>query len=568
MSDMLGMLILGRSPPPMYFDPGQISTQAGASRRDEGDGDGGGDDDDELDDFDDDDDDDEDDNGGGGALMGGASGDGPSGVLDEAAKDGAVGPRQSRAEAKATAKRKGYLARLRQGVGSVGGTVADTLMVNPVRQIEKAASVFLTQSASTSLEDELEQMRWEIEQEIYSKLPPENDGPGQRAFTLNPIAKALGPLQKLNHTALIYMRTAQRMFNWEDRILSFQLLLALSFLVCVSVLLGEALSLIPWHLVLEIVVRLLGVALLGPHMYFLGRQFRAQQRERDEREREYAHASKAERRAIRERHRAEIAREIGERFEREMGQRELSEAEELADLLSQAGSERRSISRGNVKLYHLLLRTRPNASHLRFRITPNKRRSCAYPLYPSEDRPRDGDKLANQPLLSAPQLPPPLTMQGPQAPWRAPDPLSSTATPTTLDSNAHVRLRVTLMHAKGLKAADRNGKSDPYVVFKAGRPPQKQKSSVVKRTLDPVWNQTFHFEGRRGELLRSGLQLSVFDHDLIGFDDALGEVNLSLFGMEAAEAMGQPYAVELPTQGVVHVIVEWEPRLALGPLEA
>ena len=48
-------------------------------------------------------------------------------------------------------------------------------------------------------------MRWEVEQEVYSQMPPDNDG----VFTLNPIAKALGPVQKELYHLLIVARAVQ-----------------------------------------------------------------------------------------------------------------------------------------------------------------------------------------------------------------------------------------------------------------------------------------------------------------------------------------------------------------------
>ena len=50
-------------------------------------------------------------------------------------------------------------------------------------------------------------------------------------------------------------------------------------------------------------------------------------------------------------------------------------------------------------------------------------------------------------------------------------------------------LKILLKKGVGLKAADLNGKSDPYVIVCCGK--QERKSKIIKKTLDPVWNQTF-----------------------------------------------------------------------------
>ena len=56
------------------------------------------------------------------------------------------------------------------------------------------------------------------------------------------------------------------------------------------------------------------------------------------------------------------------------------------------------------------------------------------------------------------------------------------------------------MSATGLKSADRNGKSDPFVqLMLAG---QRVKSKTIMETLDPQWDEHFEFMGIRGELVR------------------------------------------------------------------
>lgn len=53
--------------------------------------------------------------------------------------------------------------------------------------------------------------------------------------------------------------------------------------------------------------------------------------------------------------------------------------------------------------------------------------------------------------------------------------------------------------ATGLKSADLNGKSDPYVkLMLAG---QRAKSKTIMMTLDPQWDESFEFVGVRGELV-------------------------------------------------------------------
>lgn len=51
-------------------------------------------------------------------------------------------------------------------------------------------------------------------------------------------------------------------------------------------------------------------------------------------------------------------------------------------------------------------------------------------------------------------------------------------------------MTVTLVRAKNLIAADRGGASDPYVVFKLNGK-EVHKSEVVKKTVNPEYNETF-----------------------------------------------------------------------------
>ena len=73
-------------------------------------------------------------------------------------------------------------------------------------------------------------------------------------------------------------------------------------------------------------------------------------------------------------------------------------------------------------------------------------------------------------------------------------------------------LLVTLERAAGLKAADRNGFSDPYC--KLTLCGVQHKSKTVKRSLNPRWDQEFRFEGELRNMCDEPIQLRVFDFDL------------------------------------------------------
>ena len=95
------------------------------------------------------------------------------------------------------------------------------------------------------------------------------------------------------------------------------------------------------------------------------------------------------------------------------------------------------------------------------------------------------------------------------------------------------KLHVTVTKCVNLDSADftlsGKGSSDPYVKLKVGT--QSQKTTVVKGTLNPVYNQSFVFGPLEelGDVSRLGIE--VRDWDLCGSDDRLGEVNLNISNM-------------------------------------
>lgn len=87
------------------------------------------------------------------------------------------------------------------------------------------------------------------------------------------------------------------------------------------------------------------------------------------------------------------------------------------------------------------------------------------------------------------------------------------------------RLRVKIIKANDLRAADIGGKSDPYVVCQVkNRPRTKFKTDIVKKSLNPVWD---HEHVVDAVALDDALEFQVYDHDLGKADDFLGWVLLN-----------------------------------------
>lgn len=83
-----------------------------------------------------------------------------------------------------------------------------------------------------------------------------------------------------------------------------------------------------------------------------------------------------------------------------------------------------------------------------------------------------------------------------------------------------------VLHANKLRAADVNGSSDPICKVKLG--PFKARTRVLKKTLEPEWNETFSFVLEPDSLALMGgmpmLSFEVWDHNVFARDYFLGEV--------------------------------------------
>lgn len=103
----------------------------------------------------------------------------------------------------------------------------------------------------------------------------------------------------------------------------------------------------------------------------------------------------------------------------------------------------------------------------------------------------------------------------------------------TLDPSESINnmgdLRVDLLDAANLKAADRNGKSDPFCVFELNDD-KVFKSKVLKKTLHPAWNE--FFETKIPSRTGADFVVKIYDWDLAGDADFLGLAKLDLSTLE------------------------------------
>ena len=115
-------------------------------------------------------------------------------------------------------------------------------------------------------------------------------------------------------------------------------------------------------------------------------------------------------------------------------------------------------------------------------------------------------------------------------------------------------LEVNVISGSDLLAADRSGKSDPYV---EGHLQDKQvfKTKIVKKTLNPSFNETFSvpLKSRRRQLLT----FKVFDWDMAGDNDPLGDVSVDLKNLPIEQEVLQDF--KLNTQGSIKIGLHFKP---------
>ena len=91
------------------------------------------------------------------------------------------------------------------------------------------------------------------------------------------------------------------------------------------------------------------------------------------------------------------------------------------------------------------------------------------------------------------------------------------------DADMSAVLTIGIIAARGLEAMDSNGTSDPYVVVHVGS--EKRKTKVIQKELNPQWNEKFDILVTD---VQGTLRLQVYDKDLIGSDDLIGETMIPI----------------------------------------
>jgi len=108
------------------------------------------------------------------------------------------------------------------------------------------------------------------------------------------------------------------------------------------------------------------------------------------------------------------------------------------------------------------------------------------------------------------------------------------------------KLDIKIISCQGLKDTDFLGKSDPYVkLFVLPGRHTVLKTKTMKGNLNPVFNSTFSFTLSREQAAKKTAVFQVFDDDMIGKDDNLGEARIFLNSVNLISGADNDYTLEL-----------------------
>lgn len=216
-------------------------------------------------------------------------------------------------------------------------------------------------SFDMSLRSILDQYELEIaEEQVYAvRNDMDYQNPEKNLKSINPLAAYLAPVQYWLGQAIVPMRAMRRLLNWDDRILTF-------WAACSLVIATILLAIIPWAIVIYYSLRLVGILLFGPHMYFVGKHWQKQTAEEERAEKEFQELSEAGKVELLAEHRARMMAEHKQRLD-----------EERRDMLED-NRQLEEYLRSN--RYTMAIDTMRGSSNLKYRALPDPHRSKAYPL--------------------------------------------------------------------------------------------------------------------------------------------------------------------------------------------
>ncbi|GMM38735.1 Tcb3 protein [Saccharomycopsis crataegensis] len=128
------------------------------------------------------------------------------------------------------------------------------------------------------------------------------------------------------------------------------------------------------------------------------------------------------------------------------------------------------------------------------------------------------------------------------------------------------KLTLDILNGEDLLAADSNGKSDPYAVIKLNGAKVFQ-TEIQKKTLHPTFNESASFP--IPSLKRTRLVVQMFDWDLAGDDDYLGDALIDLSQVKPGHqtSVSTPLVLEGKPAGKINFRVGFEPQYIRPKIE-
>ncbi|XP_031569345.1 otoferlin-like [Actinia tenebrosa] len=106
------------------------------------------------------------------------------------------------------------------------------------------------------------------------------------------------------------------------------------------------------------------------------------------------------------------------------------------------------------------------------------------------------------------------------------DPIVGTFLKLPSNEPVNVLVRVYVVKALNLHPSDVNGKADPYLQVNLGKHKVRDRDNYVSKQLNPSFGRCFEFEAIIP--MDSMLTVGVYDWDLVGSDDLIGETKVDL----------------------------------------
>uniref|UniRef100_A0A183BT25 Synaptotagmin n=1 Tax=Globodera pallida TaxID=36090 RepID=A0A183BT25_GLOPA len=109
------------------------------------------------------------------------------------------------------------------------------------------------------------------------------------------------------------------------------------------------------------------------------------------------------------------------------------------------------------------------------------------------------------------------------------------------------QLAVTVIQAENLPGMDMSGTSDPYVkLYLLPEKKKKVETKVHRKTLNPVFNETFIFKVPFNELPSKTLVFSIYDFDRFSKHDQIGQVILPLGKIDLGQVIEEWKDIQPP----------------------